>query len=172
MKMLSPIDLLRSGEGIPRTKIVEWMNSPDLRTRAEVYVVTDKAWDRITPEVSADAQCTFMAQYLTDCLARNFRDDDYIHNGFEAAWELASWLKHLVSFPEGAKFIPQVVKQLERLYRSGDEELRNRIEVGVVEHALEAPEVRRFFSAWEKDPDLSDAYAAALEWARAHERGT
>jgi len=170
--MQSPIDALHESTEIARATVQVWMSATDLRIRAETYVLTGKAWDRITPELSGEQQCTFTAGYLLDCVERDVRDDDYIHNGFEAAWELARWIKHVVNIPGIERFVTSVVSRLEELFTAGDEKLRNRIAVGVLEHALESPELRPYFAHWSKAPGLAEDYRMALEWGVAHEGGT
>ena len=169
--METPIAVLTHEEPISRDIVLGWMRSEDLRTRAEAYVVTGRAWSRILPELEAEQQCPFMAEYLLECLRRDVRDDDYVHNGFEAAWELAAWIKHMVTLPEGAEYVRQTVKALESAFRSGDEGLRNRIHVGVLEHALESRVARPYFASWASSSELSEIFAQALEWAEAHEAG-
>ena len=109
---------LESSAPISREEVLGWMSAPDLLTRALVYRLTAKAWDRIRPELTQDQQCSFMAAYLIECIRANVRDDDWIHSGFEAAWELAAWLKHLATMPQTAKGIQSVAVQLKDLCTS------------------------------------------------------
>src|SRR5713226_4791810 len=139
------------------------MQDPDLETRALVYELTDRHWSRISPELSMNEQCSFMSRYLLDCLAANRQDEEHVHSGFEAAWELASWLKHLRTLEGTEKVIERVVRDLELLYRRSDPETRNRIETGAVEHVLEDRKLRKFFSNWQDDSELRSAYEHCLE---------
>ena len=41
---------------------------------------------------------------------------DYIHSGFEAAWELAAWLKHLVRIEGTSSIIASVAHKLRETY--------------------------------------------------------
>jgi len=108
---------------------------------------------------------------LTQSLAAADTRPFHVHNGFEAAWELAAWIKHIVNIPGDEHFVTFVVNRLEELFAAGDEKLRNRIAVGVLEHALESPELRPYFAHWSKDPLLAEEYEMALEWGLAHEGG-
>ena len=154
---------------IERGRLVNWMRNGDLRTRAAVYRLTEVAWERISPEPTMQEQCVFMASYLLECLRADPQDlGDCVLNGFEAAWGLASWLKHLAA--KGAvPVIADVADRLADLYRKGDSSLRGRIETGTLEHTLESPALRPFFRNWQTDAILTEAYEHALEWARAHE---
>src|SRR6185295_19734332 len=95
-------------DAIRKEDVLEWMHEADLLTKAAVYQLTDRAWSRIQPEISRAEQCDFMAAYLLECLAGNVQNDAYIHSGFEAAWEIAAWLKHLVSIPDAERTIAAV----------------------------------------------------------------
>ena len=77
---------------IPRERALRWISEGDLRTRAAVYHLTEKAWERIQPEMTMHQQCGFMADYLLECLKSDPpRDPDAgVMNGFEAASELAA----------------------------------------------------------------------------------
>ena len=145
------------------------MADSDLETRAIIYELTNKAWSRISPEPSMDEQCAFMSEYLLACIKVNQSDQEYIHSGYEAAWELAAWLKHLGTLEGTEKVIARVVRDLEKLYRLSDAKTRNRIETGAVEHILEDRRLRRFFLHWREDPELKSAYELCLEWGKAHE---
>ena len=62
--------------------------------------------------------------------------------GFDAAHEIAAWLKHLVKTPDGKAVL--------------------------TEHALESRAVRPFFDSWGTDQILRDAHEHALAWRVAH----
>jgi hypothetical protein len=110
-----------------------------------------------------------MADYLIECLIRNPEsDDDFVHSGFEAGYEIAAWLKHLVKAADGRAVITEVAARLADAYRAADPTTRNRIETSALEHALESRAVRPFFDAWGTDPVLSDAHKQALAWGTAH----
>jgi hypothetical protein len=147
----------------------------DVETKAIVYVLTDKAWSRIQPELSMSEQCTFMCDYLCDCLVAGRatgETGDYLHSGFEAAWELAGWLKYLAHIEGASAIIKGVVSKLGEIYVTAKDSLRNRVETGALEHALEEPLLVPFFSNWRNDDQLGPAFDRALEWAVAHQPGT
>jgi hypothetical protein len=96
------VDSARAGTtDVPRTQYQRWIRVGDLSTRARVYAFTRDAWSRIRPEPDMSEQCTFMAEYLIECLVSNPQgDDDFVHSGFEAGYERAAWLKHLAKNTE------------------------------------------------------------------------
>ena len=71
------IDDARVGlQDVPLSKYRRWIHDGDLRTRARVYSFTRDAWSRIRPAPEMTEQCTFMADYLIECLVANTRNDD------------------------------------------------------------------------------------------------
>jgi hypothetical protein len=163
------LEALQSSETIPREDVRRWMKDDDLETLALVYDLTNKAWSRITPELSGDEQCAFMTQYLIECITIDRKDGDYVHSGFEAAWEFAAWLKHLDHIGASDSIIRRALSYLESAYRRSDLKTRNRIETGAVEHILERKPLRKYFEHWAQDPELEPAHRLCLEWGQAHE---
>ena len=162
---------LAGTDAIAKSDVLRWMRDGDLLTRARVYHLTAKAWSRIQPELTMDEQCDFMADYLLECIESNpdpQMREDYLHSGFDAGHSLTAWLKHLVARPEAARVIADVAARLEKLYRAGNEQTRTRIEQGALEHILEKPALRPYFSHWQRDPVLREAYEPALLWGLEH----
>jgi hypothetical protein len=159
---------LDSDEPVARDDVRRWIDSGDLLTWGAVYELTRKEWSRIQPEIPGDEQMEFMRRYLLRCLEENPPSGDYLHSGYEAAWELAACLKHWHGMG-AVKPLRGIAIDLDKLYRRGDHATRNRILCGVLEHAFEDPAVRPFFASWERTEELREAYRLALEWGAAHE---
>ena len=169
MNLSDEVEVALSGTGtIARAEYQRWIRG-DLRTRARVYAFTASQWSRIQPEPSGTEHCRFMADYLIECLLQNPEgDDDFLHSGFEAGYEIAAWLKHLVTTSDGRTAISEIEGRLAAAYKAADPTTRNRIETGVLEHALESRAVRPFFDKWGTDPTLREAHEHALAWGMAH----
>jgi hypothetical protein len=165
------VQLLNGDGAIARDDVRRWIDSGDLLTWSAVYELTRKEWSRITPEIPAEEQIGFMRRYLMRCIEENPTPGDYLHGGYEAAWELATSLKHWRRL-EGkrlASLIRGIAIDLEKAYRRGDAATQNRILCGVLEHAFEDPALRQYFNSWERDAELREIYRLALEWGAAHE---
>ena len=154
---------------IAKSDYVRWSRQGDLATRARVYALAASHWSRIQPAPQMAEHCAFMADYLVECLLMNPPGDDFVHGGFEAGYEIAAWLKHLANDADGKAVVADVARRLATAYKTSDAKTRNRIETGALEHALEAPKVRPFFSFWASDPVLMEAYGPARRWGLAHE---
>lgn len=160
---------LQGSRRIPRQQVIDWIASGDVETWGVLYVLTYKAYWRIEPELGMHDTCSFIEDYLLKCLIENPEAGDWILSGYEAAWDLARWIKHLEGLgPEAGRFIREVATRVEAAFREGDAETRDRIVNGFLEHVFEKSSLRGFFASWENDPVLAEAYALAAEWGDAH----
>ncbi|HUP59191.1 MAG TPA: hypothetical protein VNA69_02100 [Thermoanaerobaculia bacterium] len=162
---------LNSGEAIPRDDVRRWIDEGELLTWSAVYALAEHAAARIQPELSSDEQIDFMRRYLLRCIEENPAPGDYLHGGYQAAWELAGALKQWRRRGgKAAKTLRGIARDLEKIYRRGDAATKNRILCGVLEHAFEDAALRPYFADWDRDEDLREAYKLALEWGAAHEQ--
>ena len=159
---------LASSAVVPKQTYLTWAQEGDLGTQGRAYELSARAWDRIQPEPTMQEQCGFMASYLLTCLATNPESDEWVHSGFEAGHELASWLKHLVKRANADEVVIPVASEIERLYRVADAAGRNRIETGALEHILESRALRAYFKHWAEDDVLRKGHQLSLEWGIAH----
>ena len=54
------------------------------------------------------------------------------------------------------------------MFLQGDDDIRNAIEQGFLEHVLETAALRRHFEHWSMDEQLRPAWTRAMEWGKAH----
>lgn len=166
---LNEVEAAISGSAeVPKGDYLRWARSRNLAIRARAFRLSANSWHRISPEPTMDEQCQVMADYLLACLSADPAPDDFVHSAFDAGHVLASCLKRWTTIPAASDNIAAVGKWLEQLYRESDPQGRNRIETGALEHILEAPRLRRYFDHWSQDPELRQAYEAALAWGLAH----
>jgi hypothetical protein len=164
------LEALNSDDTIALDDVRRWIDSGELLTWSAVYALTGRASSRITPEIPADEQVDFMRRYLLRCIEENPAPGEYLHGGYQAAWELAACFKHWRRRGgRTANVLRGVALDLEKIYRRGDPATKNRILCGVLEHAFEDPALRPYFVDWERDDDLQEAYKLAIEWGSAHE---
>lgn len=157
---------LESDEPVPRDDVRRWIDSGDLLTWSAVYALLERPATQFPPEEAAE----FMRRYLLRCIEENPSPGDYIHGGYEAAWELATALKEWRR--RGGRIaasIRGIALELEKLYRRGDPATKNRVLCGVMEHAFEDAALRPYFSNWDRDAELREAYNLAMDWGAAHE---
>ncbi|HUR80813.1 MAG TPA: hypothetical protein VM733_08605 [Thermoanaerobaculia bacterium] len=170
MSYAEALAALRGEGAIARDDVRRWIDSGDLLTWSVVYTLTDSAWSRIQPEIPAEEQVEFMRRYLLRCIDENPTPGDYLHGGYEAAWDLAACMKRWRQLGgRAAGALRGVAIDLEKLYRRADVATQNRIICGVLEHAFEDPALRPFFASWDRDCDLREAHKLAMEWGAEHE---
>jgi hypothetical protein len=163
MSIRSEVEAALAGsQPIVCTDYLRWTRADDLAVKAGAYRLSAVAWVRITPAPTRDEQCGFMADYLLGCIAADRSADDFVHSGFAAGYELAAWLKHLATMPGTELVISRGAESLAELFKASDDATRNRIETAALEHALELPALRPFFTAWASDPVLAGAFSEPL----------
>lgn len=150
---------LQGNEPIAHDDVRRWIDSGDLLTWSAVFA--------LMRDGRVDQDIDFMRRYLLRCIEENPNPGDYLHGGYEAAWELAACLKQWRT--KTPKPLRGIALDLQKVYRRGDDATRNRIACGVMEHAFEDPALRPYFADWDREEDLREAYKLALEWGAAHE---
>ena len=160
---------LLGNEPISREKVVGWIeNTTDLPTLSKLYRITGDCYDRIQPDLGIDATCDLIYRYLLECIRQNVTNDANIQNRFEAAQTLQVWFVHLVQMEGTSAILTRVVRAITDLFLIGDEGIRNAIETGFLEHALETASLQPYFEYWARDARLRPAWERAIEWGKAH----
>ncbi len=165
----SGLSALDSNDSVSAEAVRRLIGDGDLRVRGAAYYFLQRARDRIVPPLSTAEQCSFMLDYLFECLLLDPESDDYLYSGFEAAGELSGWVKRLERVGNNDRLISQIVQRLTQAYIAADENTRNRIETGAVEHMMESPSMRKYFASWKGDSTLGTAYELCLQWGIDHE---
>lgn len=161
--------VLDSNDTIRADDARQWMLNGDLRMRGGVYEFFRRARHRIVPEIPVEKQHSLILDCLFDCLIQNPASGDYLHSSFEAAWEIAEWVKYAQSHGQATEWIKEVVRRLTQAYISADDTTRNRIETGAIEHMFESPSLREYFTFWKDDQVLRTPYEFCLLWGVEHE---
>jgi hypothetical protein len=159
---------------IPRRDIERWMGSEDLEALGALMVILTKKkhYLRITPPLGLDDYFPFLLHYFERCLRENV-DGEWMDSSYTAAWSLVNWFRGFWDDPEvPRKRLREMKDWLARLYREGDERLRNCLVTGTLEHLFEDKAIARFFDDWRKDPVLTVAYREAMEWGVDHPRNS
>ena len=149
----------------------------DLRGQRTLLAFIQSRFQRIRPKIEADWLFDQRLRYLLGCISNasspTLEPDapDEVDTPFEAAHDLVRWFEWYVRVTgEDDELILPIVARIAQYYREHDHHVRNGIETGFLEHALELPRNRRFFADWSRDPDLAEGYNAALSWGLAHSR--
>ena len=160
---------LQTDSRIPRHQVIAWIeNARDLRALAKLYWLTGEGYYRIEPELGRDATCALIERYLLECIRENVEDDEEILSRFDAAGELHSWLRHLLSMDGTENILSHAAHSITDLFLESGEAVRNTIETAFLEHALETAGLRPYFEHWSSDPRLKVAWEPALAWGKAH----
>lgn len=169
-------EALVSEDTIPREKVVSWIaSSNDIRTLSKLYRLTRDRYYQIKPDLGGEMACGLIGRYLLQCIQENITDEDEstadidkIKGRWEAAESLHIWFRHLLETGNGTEILTTAANAVTQAFLSGSEEVRDAIEAGFLEHALETERLRPYFESWSCDGQLRPAWERALEWGKAH----
>lgn len=158
-----------AASGFSLAEVRRWIaDESDLELWAAIYEVLGRGFYQVTPEPGMEETCEFMTRYLLRCVHEDITNDD-VPSGYEAAYQLAASLKHWATkLPTTRPVLAGAVARITEAYRQANESQRDRLLNGTLEHALESPLVREYFRSWERDPELSEPWRLAMEWAIVH----
>jgi hypothetical protein len=167
---------LASDQTIPREKVVSWISaSSDLRTLSKLYRLTRDRYYQIQPELGGPLTCALIQRYLLQCVQQdvkdekeNLADSDKIRGRWEAAESLHIWFRYLIESGNNHEVLTTAAKAVTEVFLSGSDGVRDAIETGFLEHALETEGLWPYFENWREDPRLKEAWERALEWGKAH----
>lgn len=165
--------LLETEATIPARLVEKLMSSDDREQQADAYFCLSEHWDRIQPEMEIWFTMPFVFDFLFRCITDPNKSSDLASNTLslhEAARRLLGILQSWNHRPNGGSIIADLVGRIERTFPSGGTAVRDCIETGFLEHALEHPELRRHFAHWSEHPEMREAHTRAMEWGRAHEQ--
>ena len=155
---------------IPRESVILWIEATaDLPTLAKLYRLTGEGYNRIQPDLGLEVTCMLVQRYLLECIRQNVNsDDEEIESRWEAAQTLHVWFCRLHEAEGTSAVMAQVARAVTDLFLASGEEVRNAIEQGFLEHALETVGLRPYFENWSSDPRLQATWERALKWGEAH----
>jgi hypothetical protein len=168
----SDINAALSSDGpIPRERVLSWIDAAvdsDLSTLSKLYRLTGEGYYRIQPELGGEPTCALIQRYLLGCIREGLTDNEEIKERYEAAESLHVWFRHLMGMDDTSAMVARAASAVTNLYLESGEEVRDAIETGFLEHALETAALRPYFEHWGSDSRLQQAWERALEWGKAH----
>jgi hypothetical protein len=162
-------EALLSDRQIPKQEVVSWIErTNDIGTLSKLYRLTRERYYQIQPELGKEATCGLIQRYLLQCIRENVVDDDEIEDRWEAAQALHVWFCQLIQGDDTSDILRAAAGAITDAFLAGGDEVRNAIEAGFLEHALETKALRPYFEHWSTDSHLREAWERALEWGTAH----
>jgi hypothetical protein len=162
---------LAAGDRFALAEVRRWMNdSGDLGVWSAVYDLLGSAIELIEPELSMDEARSFAVDFLLRCIHEDPQyENDELPTGYEAAHNLADCLKYWASKqPQSQPVLTDAAACIAAAYRAADDDERDRLVNGCLEHALETAAVRSYFEQWRNDLVLKEPWRLAMEWGLAH----
>lgn len=155
---------------IPRDVFRRWMeNATDVHTLSKLYRLK-RDTSRIQPRLEVEESCDVTQKYLFECIRANVQDDPDIERRYEATQSLQVWFCKMIESgdPDALIVLANQTRAVKELFLGGDEDVREALETGFLEHALETEALRPYFEDWGEDPRLKDTWERALEWGKDH----
>jgi hypothetical protein len=165
--------LLQSKSKVPARLIEALMASSHREEQADAYFCLSERWGRIHPEMEIWFTKPFVFDFLFRSVAEPHEStdpDSHALSCYEAARGLLGILCQWGHCQEGKSIIADLIERVDSTFLAGGEAVRDCIENGFLEHALEYPEFRPLFVHWPDRPEMRDAHARALQWGCAYER--
>jgi hypothetical protein len=160
---------LSSTKPIAREDVVRWIAAAgDVSALSKLYRLTGERYYSIQPELGRDETCSLIQRYLLECIRLNVSGRDDVQDRWEAAQTLHAWFCHLLEQGDAAPVLRQAAQAITELFLAGNSDVRNAIEAGFLEHALETSALRPYFEHWSTDDRLCPAWSRAMERGKAH----
>lgn len=156
------------GDLVSKSRVLEWMADRDLAVQGATYwAITDRSRsDRIQPNLTLNDYYEFVVPYLERCMIED-PDDDWSESRYLAGHALQHWFRAWWDDKDVPRsYVEKLKNELERLYRAADAPLRDAIVNAILEHLFESNEIADYFSDWQKDPLLVEAFDSAREWSK------
>lgn len=168
----SDINAAISSDGpIPKETVLGWIDAvadSELSTLSKLYRLTNEAYYRIQPELGMESTCGLIQRYLLGCIHEGATDNEDIEERYEAAMSLHVWFRHLLVIEGASTILAGAADAVTKLYLDSEQDVRDAIETGFLEHALETSALRPYFEHWGSDSRLQEAWNRALEWGKVH----
>ncbi len=166
---------LQNTDPIPCEEVNDAAASLDIHELAVLTEILRTHGGRIVSEIDKHKCYGAIVRYYLLCVKQtpDSQSAGTVHSRFEAAHELSALLVHWSQLPEAPQrneWCEFIVSGVTDLFVEGNEEVRNVIETGFLEHVFEHADLMRLFSSWKVNSTLAPAYEAALAWGIAHRR--
>ncbi|MDH3976769.1 MAG: hypothetical protein OEV42_21105 [Deltaproteobacteria bacterium] len=161
------VEYLELKKSIPKDKLLQWMVSSDIEVLGLTSIIFDQFKDLIKSFPPIKITLEFYQNYFCRCIREN-PHGEYSESRYIAANSFSRFYKAL---RHDKKIEKELLKEfrdiLKKLYLEGDDDIRECIINGALEHLFEDDEIVNEFETWKNDNTLKKAYKLALEWGKA-----
>lgn len=152
---------------IPKEVLLEIMKTKDLETMGAIFNIFDSEEYENLIDQYPDMEdiIGFYVTFFRRCIIENIAGE-YALNRYEAAGTLVNFYKGLKKDKRVPKRMIDTVKSmLKEVYMEGNEDIRECVINGFLEHIFEDVQIQADFSDWKNNEVLKEAYDQALKWA-------
>lgn len=145
-------------------RIRDWLGHDDPEVRGAAYKILSEEPHLLDPHPTVEEFVSLALEFLDRTIGAA-DGGDWAYSGYESAWNVASWFSWLALDPSTPRpLLDSIIERLGALYERLDENGRETLVNGALEHIFERQELRGLFSAWKSHPVLTRAYADACLW--------
>jgi hypothetical protein len=152
---------------VVKADVLSWMNSADLEVQGAVsHILLDhpERTHKIKPPLDREDYEVFLRTYLARCIREN-PSGKWPHTRYIAGYVVVGWLlKHWRRGDLTPAYLKVWKSWIRDLYLTGDENVRDAVVNGILEHLFEEKAMRKLFADWCDHPELRVAYELACEW--------
>ena len=158
----------RDRQKIPAAKVRAWLHHPSVEVLGAVNVHIMQNTRLVEPPLSMEEICGTVQEYYRQCLIQNLQTSQYAPNRSIAGLELVGWFQSLWRDPAVPReYLVRLKAMLQDLSLEGKVP-QDQIAGSVLEHLFETPQIAEFFSDWDSDTRLKEAFELAMLWAQDH----
>jgi hypothetical protein len=168
LRIIEIMDFRRQPESIKKKHARRWFDSTDANVIGAGLDAILRNWECVEPRLTRrELGELLIKNFQISLRSRDGKLTHYAYNCHEAAREFYGWViaSHAAAGDEAHEGVLVAKDFLEREYRAGNEQQRNCIVAGALEHLFEVEGLQKLFADWVSDPLLSQAYAKASEWS-------
>jgi hypothetical protein len=145
-------------------RLREWLGHDDPEVRGAAFKVLSENPDLLDPHPTVEDFVLLALEFLDKTIGAK-DGGDWAYSGYETAWSLASWFSWLALDSSTPRpLLDSIIVRLGVLYERLDEDGRETLVNGALEHIFEREELRELFRGWQSHPVLARAYADSCLW--------
>lgn len=146
--------------------IRKWLksNKIELLSALSSLLREKKYYLKIKPPLTFLDYYNLVIDYFSLCFEKD-HSDPCIDSRYSAGRDLIYWFMNFWNDKKiPRKYLKHMKDWIAEIYKNGDKELKECLITATLEHLFEDTEIREFFSDWQEDPELNEAYESAKQW--------
>ncbi len=149
---------------ITQEMVNSWVQSDDLEILGMLYALLTnvRCNSFFETNIKDDAKFNFLPNYFITCILED-PDSEWADSRYTAAIDFSSWFREICSDTKTNKtYILLIVKRLADLYLNSNDDIKEAIINGFLEHVLHDSSCEPYFKDWKINAVLNRAYQCGI----------